>query len=176
MNLSELLESHSRISCTGVLINEYGILGINGVLNIRNYQSLDSTSFGELLILHYQEMFPAFIANKNFISDYSKAIARQSINVICAEDKDIGIVGFLVFCGVEHPIYERKDFFVREVYVAENFRGIRLASEMVQFFKDQSSTENGKMFVDLQFGNNGADKFWRSAGFLPFQQRYILDE
>ena len=146
------------------------------MIKIRNYQSSDQISFGELLILHYQEMFPAFIANKNFISDYSKAIARKSISVICAEDEDIGIVGFLVFCGVEHPIYERKDFFVREIYVTENFRGIALATEMVQFFKDQASTENGKMFVDLQFGNKRAEKFWRSAGFLPFQQRYILDE
>ena len=145
-------------------------------MKIRDYQIPDQISFGELLILHYQEMFPSFIANENFIADYIKAIACKSINVICAEDEDAGIVGFLVSCGVEHPIYERKDFLVREVYVAEKFRGIRLASEMVQLFKDQSSRENGKMFVDLQFGNNQAEKFWRSAGFLPFQQRYILDE
>ena len=78
--------------------------------------------------------------------------------------------------GATAIIYERKDFFVREIYVTENFRGIALATEMVQFFKDQASTENGKMFVDLQFGNKRAEKFWRSAGFLPFQQRYILDE
>lgn len=146
------------------------------MVKIRNYQSFDQSSFSELLILHYQEVFPAFTANKNFISDYGKAISRHSINVICAESEDIGLIGFLVFCGFQHPIYERTDFIIREIYVAESYRGIGIALKMVQFFKDQVSAESGKIFVDLQFDDMRADKFWTSGGFVPFQKRYILDE
>ena len=146
------------------------------VMKVRNYQGSDKVRFSQLLLKHYQEIFNEFQASDSFLSDYLDAISRKTISVICVDGTEDGVVGFLVYCEFDHPIYKRSDLVIREIYVAETSRGRSLASKMVEFAKSRRKNLDGKMFVDLQFAGEISDKFWRSAGFLPFQKRYYLND
>tara|TARA_Y100000768_G_C23441126_1_gene434968 strand:- start:39 stop:482 length:444 start_codon:yes stop_codon:yes gene_type:complete len=140
-----------------------------------NYRFLEENDIQptlDLLLKHYKEVFPDFSPFKDFESSYIESIKFNDAMKIIIIDISNKVEGFLIFLYKKHPIYNREDIIIRDIYLSKNHRNSDIASNCVAFLVNMYIDKN--IFVDLQFNDKKADNFWKKNNFVPYQQRYKL--
>ena len=126
----------------------------------------------ELLINHYKECRSDFLELPYFRKKNKNALKNNSDLKILVIDINDNIEGFLIYLHSNHPIYERKDIIIRDVYITKKYRKQNITSNCIDHLL--ISYKNHNFFVDLLFNDNRADNFWRKNKFYPYQKRYKL--
>ena len=142
-------------------------------VQFRNLKNYDEKIIIDLILKHYRETLPNFNEDENFRKDYCKALfSNNDLNVIIIESEN-DTIGFLLYLNQKHPIYNRNDIIIREIYIIEENRKNNIASDCVKYLIDRARKEKiDNIYVELLFNDYKAQNFWTRNKFFPFQQRF----
>tara|TARA_B100000902_G_C27201391_1_gene859249 strand:+ start:772 stop:1221 length:450 start_codon:yes stop_codon:yes gene_type:complete len=126
-----------------------------------------------MLVKHYQECIEDFDEKPDFRESNTMAFMNNDNLKIMIIEVNENIVGFLVYFQYKHPVYNRIEIIIRDVYIEKPFRRFGITSDCIKYFSNIYKDNN--IFVDLLFDDSRADKFWRKNKFNPYQQRYKLE-
>ena len=111
----------------------------------------------ELLTAHYNECLTDFKELSDFKNINKEALLYnknlKTISIII----DGKVEGFLIFLILEHPIYNRKDIIIRDLYLSKSYRKMQISSNCVKYLINLYEKQN--IFVDVLFDNEISKKF-----------------
>ena len=145
-------------------------MNIKPLFEFLNEKNIDQII--ELLTAHYNECLTDFKELSDFKNINKEALLYnknlKTISIII----DGKVEGFLIFLILEHPIYNRKDIIIRDLYLSKSYRKMQISSNCVKYLINLYEKQN--IFVDVLFDNEISKKFWMKNKFFPYQQRFKL--
>ena len=145
-------------------------MNIKPLFEFLNEKNIDQII--ELLTAHYNECLTDFKELSDFKNINKEALLYnknlKTISIII----DGKVEGFLIFLILEHPIYNRKDIIIRDLYLSKSYRKMQISSNCVKYLINLYEEQN--IFVDVLFDNEISKKFWMKNKFFPYQQRFKL--
>ncbi len=147
-------------------------MNIKPLFEFLNEKNIDQVI--ELLTAHYKECLTDFKELSDFKNINKEALLNNKNLKTLSIKIDGKIEGFLIFLIMEHPIYNRKDIIIRDLYLSKSYRKMQISSNCVKYLINLYEEQN--IFVEVLFDNEISKKFWMKNKFFPYQQKFKFNK